>query len=207
MKKRPGCYPNPDCEKHVRHWKLPVAAIVGLSLLNAVFASADESSAAKRLFADAAKDVVKRTSIAVYVPVSLQSLDQAAIDGCAFSQSERNSYSISIYGRVTEYGKTEPLPCETSNAAFIAEIDGNTKPMQDLSKEPDAERVALQNGSSGWFIPVTCGGSCAPASLFWQTPNASYELQVKLGSLVSRAVQRRELLGIANSLELIPPAR
>jgi hypothetical protein len=183
--------------------RVPLAAVVGLALASAVFASTGSKSAARNLFADAAKDVVKRSSIAVYVPISLQSLDTAAIDGCAFSESERDSYRISIYGRVTEYGKTEPLPCEASNAAFLAEIHGNTKAMPDLSKEPSAQRVALQNGAPGWFIPVACGGSCAPAMLYWQMPKASYWLQLKLGSRDSIAAQRKELLEIANSLELI----
>jgi hypothetical protein len=193
--------------RRARRRRVPFATIVGLALASAVFASTGSSSAANSLFADAAKDVVKRSSVAVYVPVSLQSLDTAAIDGCASWESERDSYGISIYGRVTEYGKTEPLPCEVNNAALLAEIHGNTKPMPDLSKQPNAQRIALQNGAPGWFVPVACGGSCAPATLYWQMPKASYWLQLKLGSLVSIAAQRRELLEIANSLELISTKR
>jgi hypothetical protein len=185
-----------------------IAALVSMSALaSAVFASTGSSLTAKKLFEDAAKDVVKRSSVAVYVPVSIQSLDTAPIDGCAFSESERDSYDISIYGRVTEYGKTEPLPCEASNAAFLAGIHGDTKPMPDLSKRPSAQRVALQSGAPGWFIPVSCGGSCAHATLYWQMPKASYCLQLKLGSLVSIAVQRLELLEIANSLQVISAER
>jgi hypothetical protein len=193
--------------RRARQRWVPLAAVVGLALGSAVFASTGSNSAAKKVFADAAKEVVKRSSVAVYVPVSLQSLDKTAIAGCAFSESERDSYGISVYGRVTEYGKTEPLPCEASNAAFLAGIHGNTKAMPDLSKEPSAQRVALQNGAPGWFIPVACGGSCAPATLYWQTPKASYWLQLKLGSLVSIAEQCRELLEVADSLELISTER
>jgi len=190
-----------------RRRRISLAAVVGLVLASAVSASAGSNSPTKRLFADAAKDVVKRSSIAVYVPVSLQSLDTAAIDGCAFSESGRDSYSISIYGRVTEHGKTEPLPCEANNAALLAEIHGDTKPMRNMSKRPKAQGVALQSGAPGWFIPVACAGSCAPATLYWQTPMASYWLQLKLGSVVSIAQQRRELLEIADSLQLISAER
>jgi hypothetical protein len=184
-----------------------IVAALGLTLASAVFASTGNNSAAKKLFADAAKDVVKRSSVAVYVPVSLQSLGKAALDGCVFSEAERDSYSISIYGRVTEFDKTAPLPCEASDAAFLAGIHGDKKPMPDLSKEPSAQRVVLQNRAPGWFIPVACGGSCAPATLYWQTSTASYWLQLNLGSLASIAAQRTELLEIANSLELISTER
>jgi hypothetical protein len=183
--------------------RITLTVVVALALASTVFAS----TTAEKLFEDAAKNVVKRTSVGVYVPVSLQSVSKAAIDGCAFSESERDSYDISIYGRVTEYGKTEPLPCEASNAAFVAGIHGDTKPMPDLSERPSAQRVALQDGAPGWFIPVSCGGSCAPATLYWQTPKASYRLQLKLGSLASKAEQRSELLEIANSLQLISAER
>jgi len=186
-----------------QHRLVPLAVICGLAFTTAVFASTDTQSTTERLFANAAKDVVKRSSIAIYVPVSLQSLDTAAIDGCVFSKAERDKYAISIYGRVTQYGQTEPLPCEANDAAFLAEIHGDSTPMSDLSKKRNAQKVALQSGTSGWFIPVTCGGSCAPATLYWQTPKASYFFQLKLESKVPVAEQRSQLLKIVDSLQLI----
>jgi hypothetical protein len=182
---------------------LAPAALVGLTLATTLFASTANNSPAMKLFADAAKDIVNRTSVPVVVPVSLQSLDTFAIDGCAFPDADRDSYDIAIYGRTTEYGKSEPLPCESNSAGFLAAIHGASKPMPDLSQKPNAQRVALQNGARGWFNPVSCGVSCAPATLYWQTPKASYWLQLKLGSLVSIAAQRSELLEIVNSLQLI----
>ena len=190
-----------------RQRRVVLAAALGLVLASAVFASAGTNSAAKKLFADAAKEMFNRTSVAVYVPISLPSVETASVDGCAFSDSDADSYDISIYGRLTEYGKTEPLPCEANNAGLLAEIHGDRMAMPDFSHKPSAQRVALQNGAPGWFLPVSCGGSCAPASLYWQTPKASYCLQLKLRSLMPIGAQRRELLEIANSVLLITVER
>jgi hypothetical protein len=192
---------------HDRRWWIALAAAFGLPLASTILAATGSDSVAKNLFADAAKEVVKRSSVPVYVPVSLQSLNAAAVDGCAFSESERDSYDIGIYGRVTEYGKTEALPCEANNAGFLAGIHGDAKAMAYKTKNPMAQKVALKNGAAGWFIPVSCGGSCAPATLYWQRPNASYSLQLKLGFLVPIEEQRRELLEMANSLQLISAER
>ncbi|GEM_PF-2573100 len=180
-----------------------LVAAVSLALVSAVFAAASANSTVRKLFEDAAKGIAKRTSVEIYVPITLQSLSAAATDGCAFSESKADSYDISIYGRLVEHGKTDQLPCEASNAALLAQIHGDTKAMPDRSKARNAQRVMLRNGMPGWFIPVACGGSCAPATLYWQTPKASYWLQLRLESHMSKETQRSELLEIADSMQLI----
>lgn len=184
-----------------------LCGLLGLTLTTAVLGADSGNSIVKRLFEKAAKDAVKRSTIPVYVPVSIRSLDAAAKDGCAFAHTERGGFEVAIYGSVTEYGKTEPLPCQANNAALLAAIHGESKPMPDLSRDRYAQEVTLQSGAAGWFIPVSCGVSCAPATLYWQTDKASYWLQMTFRPRLSPAEQRKELLDTANSLVLVPRER
>jgi hypothetical protein len=182
---------------------LPVASLVGFALVSSVPLAADDKSAVEALFQRAARDVAARTSIPVYIPVSLQSLEADGKDGCAFADFGSTAFSITLYGRITEYGKTGPLPCEANNAARIAHIHGDVKPMPDLTAQKSAQKVTLRNAAAGWFVPASCAGSCAPATLYWQTREASYFIQVSFGSKISVAQQREELLDTVNSVVLV----
>jgi hypothetical protein len=184
-----------------------LAALLGLYLGSCGLAIADNLPTVKTLFEMAARDVTSKSAVAVYVPVSLQNLDADAKDGCAFANIDHGGFSIALYGRVTEIGKAEPLPCEASNAAFIAEIHGDSKPMPDLSKRRSAQKVTLANGFAGWFLPVSCGGSCGPATLYWQAPKASYWLQIRFNSVVPVTRQLKVMQNTANSVELVPGGR
>jgi hypothetical protein len=180
-----------------------MAALVALILGSYDLAFADAPPSVKALFEAAAQGIVSKSSIAVYIPVSLQSLEANAKDGCAFSRATPGGFSIALYGRLMEYGKTEALVCEANDAALIVEIHGDSKPMPDLSNRGSAQKVTLANGFAGWFVPLSCGGSCSPATLYWQTPRASYCLQMRLNRAVAPSRQLAALLDTANSLELV----
>jgi len=152
------------------------------------------------LFEDAARTLPARMRIPVYVPVSLQSLAADADGLCAVADSGPGNFSINVFVRENEDGNAEP-PCG-EGPAFVAEIHGERQPMPDMSYR--AEKVALRNGSPGWFLEVSCGGSCAPATLYWQAANASYFLQMKFASTTPVEMQRKEMLDAANSLVLVP---
>lgn len=186
---------------HRRKWS-SLAGLIGLALASVVFGAASGNPKVKALFEMAARNIVARTSISIYVPVSLQSLDVSAADGCTFAESDGDSYDIAIYGRLREYAQTEPLPCERNDAGMLAELHGERKPIPDFASTR-AQRLKLRNGEPGWFIPASCGGSCAPATLYWQMPHASYWLQMELNSELPISEQRKELLDTVNSLETI----
>lgn len=180
--------------------------LIALALGAASFAAAPNSSV-RDILEKAARDVVAHTAVPVYVPASLQSLDAAGNGGCAFASSNGDGFDIKIYGRVTEYGKTSPLPCEANNVALLAEIHGQKKQEPEVEKRRGMRRVVLRDGTPGWFSPVSCGGSCAPATLYWQTSRASYWLQMRLPSTVSKSDQLRQLVDAVNSSELVLPER
>jgi hypothetical protein len=180
--------------------------LIALALGAASFAATPNNSV-RDILEKAAREVVARTAVPIYVPGSLQSLDAAGNGGCAFATSNGDSFDIAVYGRVTEYGKTSPLPCEANNAALLAEIHGQSKPEPVVEKRRDVQGVVLRDGTPAWFIPVSCGESCAPATLYWQTSQASHWLQMRLPSTVSKSDQLRQLIGAVNSSELMPPER
>lgn len=182
-------------------WRLILLS--GLILGGTGVHAANNQPSVRDIFVRAAHQVALLTSVPVYVPVSIQSLDKYAKDGCAFETVDKGSFNISLHGRVTEYGNAEPLPCEGSNASLLAEIHGDIKPMPNMSNA-GAQKIRLQSGSVAWFSPISCGGSCSPATLYWQTLKASYWLQLRLPSDTSVAQQRKELLDTVNSLEVVP---
>ena len=49
------------------------------------------------------------------------------------------------------------------------------------------------------FLPVSCGGSCAPANLWWEQNGVMYPIQIKLKSSTTEKEQERILVETANS--------
>jgi len=70
----------------------------------------------------------------------------------------------------------------------------------ELSTCPMAHRVELSCGRrTGMFLPVSCGGSCAPANLWWEQNGVMYPIQIKLKSSTTEKEQERILVETANS--------
>jgi hypothetical protein len=64
---------------------------------------------------------------------------------------------------------------------------------------PNTRPIALAGGRTGMFVPVSCGGSCAPANLWWKQNGVMYQIQMKLGSTARETDQQRILVDMANS--------
>jgi hypothetical protein len=59
------------------------------------------------------------------------------------------------------------------------------------ARKTNPEHVKLARGISGRFRDVTCGASCAPASIQWKQKKVRYEIEVKGGS-------ERKMVRLAN---------
>ena len=57
---------------------------------------------------------------------------------------------------------------------------------------------ALRGGRTGYFKPLTCGGSCSPPLIQWRSRGNLYEIQAKIPDSSDAAAQRR-LVAAANS--------
>ena len=49
------------------------------------------------------------------------------------------------------------------------------------------------------FRAVSCGGSCAPANLWWEQNGVMYQIQIKLGRGTTESDQEKILIETANS--------
>jgi len=87
-------------------------------------------------------------------------------------------------------------------ATFAAGFGGSTR-IEHLS---DAHRVELSGGRTGMFMFVSCGGSCAPANLWWEQNGVMYQIQKKLKSSTTEKEQERILVNYCLS-RCSPPAQ
>ncbi len=74
--------------------------------------------------------------------------------------------------------------------------------LQDLS---NVRGVRLICGIHGFFRAVNCGGSCAPAYLWWEENGVLYQIQLELSPALSAQSQRAVMEKIADSAILAGP--
>ncbi|MEA2409677.1 MAG: hypothetical protein QOC77_238 [Thermoleophilaceae bacterium] len=64
--------------------------------------------------------------------------------------------------------------CNGANACFLASFSGERGGKPSFKK-----KVSLTHGITGYFRPVTCGASCAPAFIQWKEGKVLYEIENK----------------------------
>ncbi len=70
---------------------------------------------------------------------------------------------------------------------------------------PNVREVKLAGGIVGFFRPISCGGSCAPANLWWERGATLYQIQLKLPSTLPEKKQLRIITEVADSAILAGP--
>ena len=134
-----------------------------------------------RVLRDDIKRVAKRTDVPIRLPASLR-LDY---DKGVFGTGSRipDGYSFEI-------AATDPCG---ANACFLARLYGEE------GGTPAFKRTAsLANGITGYYKPLSCGGSCSPPMIQWVPGAVLYSIQAKL-RLACRKKQRRAMVRAANS--------
>ena len=141
-----------------------------------------------QVFRPALEQIQSQTRIPILLPSTLPSAIPERGIKSASGEVREDGYFISLY-----------FSDEGSNAAFAAGFSGSTRifGLQDL---PNTHRVALSGGRIGMFRPVSCGGSCAPANLWWEQNGVMYQIQIKLGSGSAEKGQEKILVETANSM-------
>jgi len=92
---------------------------------------------------------------------------------------------------------------DVGNAGFAANFGAEASPKYAPS-ELGAE-VKLARGTRGFFRPVSCGGSCAPANLWWEVNGVLYTVQLRLLPSNSEKSQQATITAVANSAILAGP--
>jgi hypothetical protein len=162
-----------------------------LWLLTCLSAPTTELREVRALFEHAVVDTGRHGDIPVYILTALPK--QFSIDGKAvvIGDERKTGYGLALYA---EEG--------IGDAGYIAGIAGTKSANSATEDIPDTKPVKLANGATAKFRPVSCGGSCAPANLWWRIPSAVYTIQLRLDPRLGSDKQLQLLLEVANSIAL-----
>ena len=168
--------------------RAPVVAIVLLLFTDfrSIFVMGQAKGPAP-VFRPALEQIQSQTPIPILLPSKLPSAIPERDIKVASGEVRGDGYFISLY--FSEDG---------GDAAFAAGFGGSTRIFgpKDL---PNVHRVPLSGGRTGMFRPVSCGGSCAPANLWWEQNGVMYQIQIKLRSDSTEKDQERILVETANA--------
>lgn len=137
--------------------------------------------------------VKAKTRIAVLLPSELPQPIAGAKYG-AVDEAVGDEYSISLY-----YQR------HVGDAGFAAFFAANAHPNYGPKDIGGVSEVKLFRGLVGYFRPVSCGGSCAPANLWWEEDRVLYQIQLELRSTLSERDQEKKIVAVANSAILAGP--
>ena len=139
------------------------------------------------IFRPALEQIQSQTRIPILLPSRLPSAIPESGIKLASGEVRKDGYFISLY-----YS-------EDAIASYAAGFGGSTRILRSHDL-PNTRRVALSGGRTGMFRPVSCGGSCAPANLWWEQNGVMYQIQIKLGSGSMEKDQEKILVETANSI-------
>jgi hypothetical protein len=91
------------------------------------------------------------------------------------------------------------------DAGFAASFSARKNAGYSPRELPNVEEVKLAGGIVGFFRSVSCGGSCAPANLWWEQDGTLYQIQLKLPSTLREKKQLRIIMAVADSAILAGP--
>jgi len=147
-----------------------------------------QPSAPAPVFKSALEDIRGKTRIPILLPTRLPSIIAEGEIKLAYGEVRKDGYFISLH--YEEIG---------SNASYAAGFGGETSTFR-LTELGNTKSVALSRGRTGAFRPVSCGGSCAPANLWWEQDGATYDIQIKLSSDTPEKEQEKILVETANAI-------
>lgn len=159
--------------------------------LNSVMGQAKRPAS---VFNSALEQIQSQTRIPILLPSKLPPVIRESAIKLAFGEVRTDGYFVSLY--YEEVG---------SNASYAAGFGGST-PTFRLTELRNTKVAALSHNRVGAFRPVSCGGSCAPANLWWEQDGAMYNFQLKLRSDTPEKDQEKILVETAN-LSVIAPRK
>jgi hypothetical protein len=132
-------------------------------------------------------EVKSKTSIPVLLPTQLpKPIDEAK--HATVDKVTRDEYAVALYYEL-----------DVGDAGFAAFFAANHNSPYSPREIPNVRKVKLTHGIVGFFRGVSCGGSCAPANLWWAQGGTLYQIQLRLSSTVSEKEQQRIITAVAKS--------
>ena len=138
-------------------------------------------------------EVKAKSHVAVLLPSALPQPIAKAKYATVQSASE-NEYAISLYCEL-----------DVGDSGFAAFFAANGRPDYGPKDIPNVRKVKLSHDLVGYFREVGCGGSCAPANLWWEEDHVLYQVQLRLSPDLSDKDQQGRTISVANSAILAGP--
>lgn len=137
--------------------------------------------------------VLPRIKAGSHVPVLLPSQLPPAIakaKHAVIGTVEADKYGIALYYERDADG---------DYLGFAASFSGQVKPRFNPRELTNFEPIDLAHHLDGFFRAVSCGGSCAPANLWWEQNGVLYVIQLQLSPDLSDQSQENTIVAVANS--------
>jgi len=144
------------------------------------------------VFVSVLPDVKAKSHVPVLLPSELPEPIVRAKH--AVTTAEDDKYTIALYFKLG-----------VGDSGYAASFSGDSSPNLSLRELQNVSEVNLAHGVRGFFRPISCGGSCAPANLWWEDGGILYAIQLKLSSAVSEQDQEKTIKAAANSAILAGP--
>lgn len=151
-----------------------------------VSAGVGQAKGPARVFKPALEQIQSKTHVPILLPSKLPSDIPENGIRLASGEVRKDGYFISLYYSAD------------SNASYAAGFGGSSLILHDRDL-PKSTRVGLSDGRTGIFRPVSCGGSCGPANLWWEQNGVMYQIRVELSPDLSEKEQQKILVETANS--------
>jgi hypothetical protein len=145
------------------------------------------------IFVSVLAEVKAKTRVRVLFPTELSrpfsDAKHARVD-----KATADEYAVSLYYEL-----------DAGNAGFAASFEATNNPHYSPRDLGNVREVMLTAGITGFFRPVSCGGACAPANLWWEKGGVLYEIRLKLPSTLREKNQQGIIAAVANSAILAGP--
>jgi hypothetical protein len=148
-----------------------------------------------RVFASVLPQIKAKSHIPVLLPSELPSPISTA-KYAVIAGPEADKYAVTLF-----YERQSEAAYFGFAAFFSAEGKPDFKP-QEL---PNVEPVDLAHHLHGFFRAVSCGGSCAPANLWWEEDAVLYVIQLGLSPSTDERDQEKTIVAVVNSAILAGP--
>lgn len=145
------------------------------------------------VFGSVLAEVKAKTKVPVLLPTELprpfSDAKHARVD-----KATADEYVLSLY-----------YDLNAEDAGFAALFEATNNPHYPPRELGNVRELKLAGGFTGFFRPVNCGGSCAPANLWWEQGAVLYQIQLKLPSTLGEKKQPGIITTVANSAILAGP--
>lgn len=144
------------------------------------------------VFVSVLDGVKAKTRVPVLLPTELpkpfNDAKHASVEAAA------DGYTVSLYYEL-----------DVGDSGFAASFEATNNARFSPRELGNVREVKLASGITGFFRPMSCGGSCAPANLWWEQGAVLYQIQLKLPSTLREKNQQGIITAVANSAILAGP--